>query len=258
MLVVWAIPFVLCVSLFWLLYNLISGQLKVSRKFLLRMGTVLGAAALVFGGVYALHAVTCAVRSRHDVHIPKPYDVARDEVYSAFLEDIAADSLLLVQDDTHPWMGDVSTGYRTLLGMTPEDKKLQKAADEATQDYGRRNGPMLIDGRFTLSTSYQMVSRSTAVALLGFRKHSEVCKPFKEGGSILVFLSPVGFNSDQTFAGIDATVLSVCTGNYGARGWSGARMFQKECGKWVPVKSGVFGDSAIGLVRAIVSMPQPG
>jgi hypothetical protein len=82
--------------------------------------------------------------------------------------------------------------------------------------------------------------------LVGEKDATEVCKPFKQSDTLVV-LSPVGFNSDQTLAGIEATVIfPVCAGpNLLSSGWSGPRMFRKQCGKWKPVRNRLFADVSI-------------
>jgi hypothetical protein len=223
--------------LFLLIDRILSERPVVTRE------SLLGAMVpvLVFGGYY-LYAVTCVGWSRHEE--PEPYDVARNEVYAAFLDNIGSDGLL-IQDDTRPIFGN---GQRRFSPLSPVDNKLRRAADEASLDYDRRSASVLpVGGKLKLSTAYQYVPHGTASMLFGEKDTTEVCQPFKQSDTLVV-LSPVGFNSDQTLAGIEATVIfQVCAGpNLLSSGWSGPRMFRKQCGKWKPVSSEFFADVTIG------------
>ena len=140
-------------------------------------------------------------------------------MYSAFLNDLGGGGLL-IQDDTRP-----------LFQETPGSR-----IDSLQQ----------FDRKLALNVPYQLVSADTAHVLFNWQKPPEVCKPY-EGYDRLVALSAVDFNSDQTFAVVQITVLrGICAGpNKEPFGWSGPRMLQKKCGEWKVVRSEVFSDVAI-------------
>ena len=197
------VSYALCALLFWFSYSLVSGKIKISLRPVIAIVSVV----LVSGCFYYLTAVQCFDNT---TQAQQPYDVARDEVYAAFLEDIAGEPLL-VQDD-------VTSVGRLGFGGLPMDQELRQADKEATEDYERRNiAAMPVDGRFKLDRAYVMIPHTTALTIMN--RAPEACKPFGQH-STLVFLSPVGFNSDQTLAAIAPTVIfSICDGpNRGAGG----------------------------------------
>jgi hypothetical protein len=194
--------------LFGLLFGLVGGILSGKRVVNWRAVRVVGSVALVAGGFYYQYAVRCVGRSGRDS--PQPYDVAKYQVYSAFLNDLGGRGLL-IQDDTRP-----------LLQETPGSRI------ESLQQFDRK---------LTLNVPYQPVSADTAHVLFNWQKPPEVCKPY-EGYDRLVVFSAVDFNSDQTFAVVQITLLrGICAGpNKEPFGWSGPRMLQKKCGKWKVVR----------------------
>jgi len=169
-------------------------------------------------------------------------------VYAAFLEDIEGDPLL-IQDNVSPLLGNGNAEYVragvSLSPIDPVDHKLQHAAKDAAENFERhRTGVMPVDGRFKLDRAYQIIPRTTALLL--WNRDRNACKPFGPGAT-LIALSPVGFNSDQTLAAMEPTVIfSACSElNHISGGWSGSRMFRKQCGKWKPVKNKFGNESAI-------------
>ena len=97
---------------------------------------------------------------------------------------------------------------------------------------------MPVERKFGLNKTYVLVSSDRIRQTI----NSVSCKDFEPG--TLVALSPVGFNSDQTFAVLKADVLDgACLSSNG--GWSGFRMLRKQCGKWELVENLLFSDVVI-------------
>ena len=63
---------------------------------------------------------------------------------------------------------------------------------------------MPVDGKFKPAAAHQ--SRKARASMPFGRDNTEVSKPFKQPNTLVV-LSHVGFQSDQTLAGIETTVV---------------------------------------------------
>ena len=220
--------FPLFVLLFGLVVDILSGKLVVNW----RAVRVVGSVALMSGSFYYLYAVRCVWSGRD---APQPYDVAKYQVYSAFLNNLGGGGLL-IQSDTRP----LFEYSPSPSGSVQPDARFQQAANEAEQDYSRRfTSTFSIERKFSLGKTYVLVSsdRIRVINSLGYP-----CKDVEPG--TLVALSPVGFNSDQTFAVLKADVLDgACLSSNG--GWSGFRMLRKQCGKWELVENLLFSDVVI-------------
>jgi hypothetical protein len=129
--------------LFVLLFGLVGGILSGQRVVNWRAVSVAGSVALAAGGFYYLYAVRCVGRSGRDS--PQPYDVAKYQVYSAFLNDLGGRGLL-IQDDTRP-----------LLQETPGSRI------ESLQQFDRK---------LTLNVPYQPVSADTRPRAIQLAKAS--------------------------------------------------------------------------------------
>lgn len=220
--------FPLFVLLFGLIVDILSGKCVVNW----RAVRVVGSLALMSGSFYYLYAVRCVWSGRD---APQPYDVAKYQVYSAFLNDLGG-GRLLIQSDTRA----LFEYSPSPSGSVQPDARFQQAANEAEQDYKRRfTSTFSIDRKFSLGKTYVLVSsdRIRQINSLGYP-----CKEVEPG--TLVALSPVGFNSNQTFAVLKADVLDgECLSSNG--GWSGFRMLRKQCGKWELVENLLFSDAVI-------------
>jgi hypothetical protein len=222
--------FPLSVLLFGLVVDILSGKRVVNW----RAVRVVGSVALMSGSFYYLYAVRCVWSGRD---APQPYDVAKYQVYSAFLNDLGGRGLL-IQSDTRALFE--ARDFPSPSVFVQPDARFQQAAQEAEEDYSRRfASTMPVERKFGLNKTYVLVSsdRIRQTNSLGYP-----CKDVEPGK--LVALSPVGFNSDQTFAVLKADVLDgECISSNA--GWSGFRMLRKQCGKWELVENLLFSDVAI-------------
>jgi hypothetical protein len=220
--------FPLFVLLFGLVVDILSGKCVVNW----RAVRVVGSLALMSGSFYYLYALRCVWSGRD---APQPYDVAKYQVYSAFLNGLGG-GRLLIQSDTRA----LFEYSPSPSGSVQPDARFQQAANEAEQDYKRRfTSTFSIERKFSLGKTYVLVSsdRIRQINSLGYP-----CKDVEPG--TLVALSPVGFNSNQTFAVLKADVLDgECLSSNG--GWSGFRMLRKQCARWELVENLLFSDAVI-------------
>ena len=203
------------------------------RKPLAMIGLAILAPAL--GGAYYLFFVKCLGRTSHEA--PQPYDVARYEVYSAVLDDVAGKTLL-IQNDTRPLPYDVrkeryssfvlrsEPGRNSTNRPTPADPEAQ-----AWDDYGQRDSNTLpVEARLRSRTEYGFVSSEQISDLLRRTAKMDLtrCDEFKAYDAF-VALSPVGFSADQTTA---AVLANVWRGSCFSEGISHTKTLRKRCGKW--------------------------
>lgn len=168
---------------------------------------------IAISSAYYLFAVRCLGRTSHER--PKLYDIARYEVYSAVLDDIGGNALL-IQNDT-----------RALVGF--------ERTSSVVTDHSAGDGTVLaVEPRFRLSKTYGLVSSDRVAAW--FRQSTVIppspdlafCRDFSAYDT-LVALSPVGFNSDQTSAGLNVYVMKgPCFGDVRSE----IKVLRKQCGRW--------------------------
>ena len=186
-------------------------------------------AILAVGVIYYLSAVRCLGHESREP--PKPYDVAMYEVYSTVLRGVGGKALL-IQSDT-----------RGLVGLEPEpsnvpERPANDAASQAFADYRQRHSsPLAIAPRFQLNKKYGFVSSDRITALLqtaASGRDPTFCKDFSAYDTF-VALSPVGFDSDQSFA---VVMIHVWRGPcFGA--WSSeSKTLRKHCGRWKIIDTG--------------------
>lgn len=119
--------------IFVLLFGSVGGILSGKRVVNWRAVRVVGSVALVAGGFYYLYAVRC--RGSVRTGPPQPYDVAKYQVYSAFLNDLGGRGLL-IQDDTRPLFQEIP-GSR-IESLQQFDRKLTL---NVPYQLGRRTQP---------------------------------------------------------------------------------------------------------------------
>jgi len=193
-----------------------------------RAVAIIGCVILAIGSVYYLLAVRCLGRASHEP--PKPYDTAMYEVYSAVLRDVGGKAVL-IQNDTHSLAG-LERAPSIALDHPASDAKSQAFADYR-QRYFR---PLAVEPRFQLEKKYGFVSSDRINALLQptpSSRDSTFCKDYGAYDTFVAF-SPVGFDSQQTFAVLTINLWrGPCLGAW----FSELKTLRKQCGRWKIVNS---------------------
>jgi hypothetical protein len=100
---------------------------------------------------------------------------------------------------------------------------------DAIEDYKRHNEPMMLQRKFKIDKSYELVSTETIGTLIKDHDWGSFYKQSPDSGGI-IRMSAVGFNRQETLAIVDTG--SSCNNQCG-RG--SLHLFKKIDGKWKPV-----------------------